>query len=253
MEKTHRNGAWANQLLGALEPASRARIEPHLVPVTFKLGAIVCEAGSFPDHVYFPQGSVLSLFTVLENGSSIETATIGREGAFGFFAALNGHGSFNQCLVRMEGGLVRCPAGVLRPEFNRSEYVRDLFVGYCEAQLSQAHQLVACNTMHTVRQRLCRWLLTMHDHAPDEVIPCTHEILSHALGANRKSVTLAAQSLQAAGLIRYRRGRIRILDRPGLEKAACECYAAMRTRFDMFLKAPAGAIHGHFMGRKKAS
>jgi CRP-like cAMP-binding protein len=223
------------------------------VPVAFTLGTIVCEPGGLLDYVYFPQGSVLSLFTGLENGASIETATIGREGAFGLFAAMSGQGSFNQCLVRMEGGLVRCPVGVLRSEFNRSEYVRDLFVGHSEAQLSQVHQLVACNTMHTLRRRFCRWLLTMHDHAPGEAIPCTHESLSHALGANRKSVTLAAQAIQAAGLICYRRGKIQILNRPGLEKAACECYAAMRNRFDAFLKAPAGAIHGHITGGRKAS
>ncbi|MGH7967223.1 MAG: Crp/Fnr family transcriptional regulator, partial [Limisphaerales bacterium] len=210
MEKSLRKNAQANRLLGLLEPASWARIEPHLAPVAFKPGAVVCEAGGLIDHVYFPQSSVLSLLSVLENGSAIETANIGREGAFGLFAAMAGRGSFNQCLVRMEGGLVRCPISLLRSEFNRSEYVRDLFIGYSETQLSQVQQTVACNTMHTVRQRLCRWLLTMHDHAGEEALPCTHEILSHALGANRKSVTLAAQAIQSAGLIRYRRGRIRI-------------------------------------------
>jgi len=253
MEKMYRSNAQANQLLGALEPASRARIDPHLVPVTFKLGAVVCEAGGLLDHAYFPQGSVLSLFTVLENGSAIETATIGREGAFGLFAAMVGRVSFNRCLVQMEGGLVRCPIGLLRSEFNRSEYVRDLFVGYSETQLSQVQQTVACNTMHSTKQRLCRWLLMMHDHAQDEALPCTHEVLADMLGANRKSVTLAAQALQAAGLIRYRRGKIRILDRPGLQKAACECYATVRNRFDAFLAAPVNAVHGHIMGRRKAS
>src|SRR6185437_13854125 len=188
-------------------------------------GAVISEAGGPLEHVYFPRGSVLALFTVLENGSAIETANIGREGAFGLFAAMTGRGSFNQCVVRMEGGLVRCPIALLRSEFNRSDYVRDLFVGYSETHLSQVQQTVACNTVHTVRQRLCRWLLTMHDHASDQAIPCTHEILSHALGANRKSITLAAQAIQAAGLIHYSRGKIRIHDRAGLEKAACECYA----------------------------
>lgn len=251
MEKTHRSNAQANRLLAALEPASRARIAPHLVAVTCKPGAVICEAGGLLDQVYFPQGSVLSLFTVLENGSAIETATIGREGAFGFVAAMVGRASFNRCLVQLEGGLVRCPIGPLRSEFNRSEYVRDLFAGYSEMQMSQVQQTVACNTLHTVRQRMCRWLLTMDDHARDEALPCTHEVLSHMLGANRKSVTLAAQALQAAGVIRYRRGKIRILDRHGLEKAACECYATVRNRFDALLKPPLGAVHG--LGRKKAS
>jgi CRP-like cAMP-binding protein len=251
MEKSHRNNAQANQLLGALEPASRAKIDPHLVPVTFKLGAVVCEAGGLLNHVYFPQGSVLSLFTVLENGSAIETANIGREGAFGLFAAMYSRVSFNQCLVQLEGDLVRCPIGLLRSEFNRSDYVRDLFVSYSETQLSQVQQTVACNTMHTTRQRMCRWLLMMHDHVRDEALPCTHEVLSHMLGANRKSVTLAAQAIQTAGLISYRRGKIQILDRPGLEKAACECYAIVRDRFDAFLTAPPCAVHGNKTGRRK--
>jgi|SRR6185312_11192598 len=243
MEKPLRSDPHDNGLLGALEPASRARIERHLAPVAFKLGTIVCESGGVLDHVYFPRGSVLSLLTVLENGSAIETGNIGSEGAFGLFAAMAGQGSFGRCLVRMEGGLVRCPVLVLRSEFNRSEHARDLFVGYSETLSAQVQQTVACNTLHTVRQRLCRWLLMMHDHAPDDALPCTHEILSHALGANRKSVTLAAQALQAAGLIRYRRGSIRILDRPGLEKAACECYAAVRHRFDAFRKMSAHPVH----------
>jgi CRP-like cAMP-binding protein len=253
MEKPHRSNAQANQLLGALEPASRARIAPHLVPVTFKLGAVVCEAGGLLNHVYFPQGSVLSLFTVLENGSAIETANIGREGAFGLFAAMYGRGSFNQCLVQLEGDLVRCPIELLRSEFSRSEYVRDLFVSYSETQLSQVQQTVACNTMHSTRQRMCRWLLMMHDHAQHEALPCTHEVMSHILGANRKSVTLAAQAIQEAGLISYRRGRIQVLDRIGLEKAACECYTIVRDRFDAFLAPPLSAGRGGKTGRRKCT
>jgi hypothetical protein len=109
MENSHRNNVQANQLLGAMEPSSRARLAPHLVPVTFKLGAVVCEAGGLLKHADFPQGSVLSLLTVLENGSAIETANIGREGAFGLFAAMYSRASFNRCLVQLEGGMVRCP------------------------------------------------------------------------------------------------------------------------------------------------
>jgi hypothetical protein len=154
------------------------------LPVTFKLGAVVCEAAGLLNHVYFPQGTVLSLFTVLENGSAIETANIGREGAFGLSAAMYSRVSFNQYLVQLEGDLVRCPIGLLRSEFNRSEYVRDRFVSYSETQPSQVQQTVACNTMHTTRQRMCRWLLMMHDHTQDEALPCTHEVLSHLLGTD---------------------------------------------------------------------
>lgn len=232
----------SNQLLGALDAASRERIDPHLVPVEFKLGAVVCEAGGLLKHAYFPQGSVLSLLTVLENGSAIETANIGREGAFGLFAAMYSRTSFNRCIVQLEGQTVRCPIELLQNEFKCSEHVRNLLVSYSETLLSQVQQTVACNTTHTTEERMCRWLLMMHDRAEGESLTYTHEFLAHILGANRKSVTLAAQSMQTAGLISYRRGAIQIRDRPGLERASCECYAIVRARFDEFLNPPNTAI-----------
>src|SRR5664280_1365416 len=205
-----------NQLLGALQSASRARIEPHLEPVKLKLGAVVCKAGGLLKHAYFPQGSVLSLLTVLENGTAIETANIGREGAFGLFAAMYSRVSFNRCIVQLEGHTVRCPIQVLQREFETSEHVRNLFVSYSETLLSQVQQTVACNSMHTMEERMSRWLLMMHDRAEGEALPYTHEFLSKILGANRKSVTLAAQSMQAAGLISYDRGEIQVLARAGV-------------------------------------
>ncbi len=238
-----------NQLLGALEPASRKRIEPHFEPVELKLGALVCEAGGLLKHAYFPQGSVLSLLTVLENGSAIETANIGREGAFGLFAAMYSRVSFNRCIVQLAGHMGRCPIKLLQSEFKNSEHVRDLFVSYSETLLSQIQQTVACNAMHTTEERMCRWLLMMHDRAEGESLTYTHEFLANILGANRKSVTLAAQSMQTAGLISYRRGKIQVLDRQGLEKASCECYAIVRERFDAFLTPPATAVQGNTKGR----
>ncbi len=126
--------------------------------------------------------------------SAIETANIGREGAFGLFAAMYSRVSFNRCIVQLEGHTVRCPIEVLQYEFKSSEYVRDLFVSYSETLLSQVQQTVACNSMHTTEARMCRWLLMMHDRAGGEALPYTHEFLSQILSANRKSVTLAAQS-----------------------------------------------------------
>jgi CRP-like cAMP-binding protein len=237
-----RGNALSNQLLAALGPESRSRIDPHLRPVTLKLGAVVCEAGGLLKHAYFPQGSVLSLLTVLENGSAIETANIGREGAFGLFAAMYSRASFNRCIVQLEGRMVRCPIELLQLEFKNSEHVRNLFVSYSETLLSQVQQTVACNTVHTTEERMCRWLLMMHDRAEGELLTYTHEFLAHILGANRKSVTLAAQSVQAAGLISYNRGTIQVLNRPGLEKASCECYAIVKDRFDEFLKPPETAV-----------
>ena len=179
MAEGQKDHARSNRLLGALEAASRRRIDPHLEPVKLKLGAIVCEAGGLLKHAYFPQGAVLSLLTVLENGSAIETANIGREGAFGLFAAMYSRVSFNRCLVQLEGSMVRCPIELLQSEFKRSEHVRDLFVSYSETLLSQVQQTVACNAMHTTEQRICRWLLMMHDRAEGEALPYTHEFVAH--------------------------------------------------------------------------
>ena len=147
--------------------------------------------------------------------------------------------------------MVRCPIELLQSEFKRSEHVRDLFVSYSETLLSQVQQTVACNAMHTTEERMCRWLLMMHDRAEGESLPYTHEFLSHILGSNRKSVTLAAQSMQTAGLISYRRGTIQVLDRAGLERASCECYAIVKERFDAFLSPPSTAVHGQNKGRRE--
>ena len=244
-------GAHINRLLDAFEPASRARIDPHIQTVNLVLGDVVCEAGGFLEHVYFPMGAVLSLLTVLANGAAIETANIGSEGAFGLFAAMYSRTSFNQCLVQLQGRLVRVPIEVIRGEFERSEHVRNLLVSYSETLLSQVQQTVACNARHMIEQRLCRWLLMMHDRAGREELSYTHEFLANMLGADRKSVTLAAQDMQAAGLIGYERGKIQILDRLGLEKAACECYAMVQERFDAFLKPPPSAFQGNTKGRIK--
>src|SRR5476649_1464143 len=252
MTKGQRDIAQSNLLFRALEPASRKRIGAHLEPIKLKLGDIVCEAGGVLKHAYFPQGGVLSILTVLENGSAIETANIGREGAFGLFAAMYSRVSFNRCLIQLEGHMSRCQIELLQTEFKNSEHVRDLFVSYSETQLSQVQQTVACNAMHTTEERVCRWLLMMHDRAEGEALPYTHDFLAHMLRANRQSVTLAAQSMQAAGLISYRRGRIQVLDRPGLEKAACECYAIVKERFDAFLTPPKTAVQGNTTGRGKA-
>ena len=246
----HISNVLSNQLLGAMEPPSRRRIDPHLEPVEFKLGAVVCEAGGLLKHAYFPQGSVLSLLTVLENGAAIETANIGREGAFGLFAAMYSRVSFNRCIVQLEGHTVRCPIELLQHEFRNSEHVRNLFVSYSETLLSQVQQTVACNSMHSTEERMCRWLLMMHDRAEGEALTYTHEFLANILGANRKSVTLAAQSMQNAGLISYRRGTIQVLDRAGLEKASCECYAIVKERFDAFLKPPETAVPSDTKSRR---
>jgi CRP-like cAMP-binding protein len=224
-----------NQLLAAMEAASRKRMEPHLQPVHLKLKTVVCEAGAVVKHAYFPLGCVLSLLTVLDDGTAIETANIGREGAFGIIPGIYRRASFNQCLVQLDGPMLRCPIAVLQGEFERSAQVRDLLVSYSETLMSQVQQTVGCNALHSVEQRMCRWLLMMFDRADGERMAYTHEFLSHIMGVNRTSISLAAKSLQRAGLITYRRGKMQVIDKGGLEDAACECYGVVKSRFDAFL------------------
>jgi CRP-like cAMP-binding protein len=231
-----------NQLLNAFEPASLSRILPRLEPVTMKLGAVVCEAGALLQHAYFPSGCVLSLLTVLESGDAIETSNIGREGAFGLFAAMYSRVSFNRCIVKLEGPMDRLKIDYLEDEFNRSSQIRNLLVSYSETLLSQVQQTVACNSMHTVGERMCRWLLMMDDRAQGESLTFTHEFLADIMGVNRKSISVAAYVLQRLGLIEYRRGLMQVLDREGLERASCECYDIVKARFQAFLVPPISAV-----------
>ncbi|AOF87111.1 crp-like helix-turn-helix domain protein [Hydrogenophaga sp. RAC07] len=230
-----------NQLLGALDNDVRQRLARAMSPVDLKLGHVVCEAGGTLEHAYFPQGAVLSLLTVMEDGSAIETANIGREGAFGIFAAMYTRISFNRSVVQLAGPIIRCSISALEQEFSNSSKVQNLFVSYSETLLSQTQQTVGCNTLHTVEERMCRWLLMMDDRVEGEVMAYTQQFLSELMGANRTTVSLAAQGMQDKGLIAYRRGNMQVKDRAGMEKASCECYAIVRRRFDSFLNPPAHA------------
>jgi len=240
----------ANQLLGAFTKEARDRIMPHMTEVDLKLGTTVCEAGGLLTHAYFPQGCVLSLLTVLENGSEIECANIGREGAFGLFSAMFSRVSYNRCTVQLQGPMIRCDIRPLQVEFQNSAHMQDLFVSYSETLLAQVMQTVACNSLHSVEERLCRWLLMMHDRADGENLTYTHEFLARIMGANRTSITLAAQSLQNKGLINYRRGMMQVVDRLGLEGETCECYSVVKARFEAFLDPPSTAVQKTKGGRK---
>lgn len=242
-----------NQLYGAFTNEARSRIDRYIKPVEFKLGTTVCDAGGQLTHAYFPEGSVLSLLTVLENGSEIECANIGREGAFGLFAAMYSRVSYNRCTVQLEGPMLRCEIEPLQAEFHQSAHMQDLFVSYSETLLSQVMQTVACNSLHTVEERLSRWLLMMYDRAEGEQMTYTHEFLARIMGANRTSVTLAAQSLQNQELISYRRGMMQVVDRARLEAVSCECYAIVKARFDAFLNPPSTAVQETKTGRTDVS
>ncbi len=213
-----------------------------MTPIDLKLGTIVCEAGAPLEHAYFPEGCVLSLLTVLENGSEIECANIGREGAFGLFSAMYSRVSFNRCTVQHVGPMSRCEIEPLQVEFHKSAQMQDLFVSYSETLMSQIMQTVACNSLHSVEERLCRWLLMMHDRAEGEKLTYTHEFLARIMGANRSSVTQAAQSLKNKSIISYRRGLMQVSDRGKLETTSCECYAIVKARFDAFLQTPSTVV-----------
>ena len=232
----------ANQLLGAFTKEAYDKIMPHMTEIDLKLGATVCEAVGLLTHAYFPQGCVLSLLTVLENGSEIECGNIGREGAFRLFSTIYDRVSYSRCTVQLQGPMVQCDIRPLQVMFQSSARLQNLFVSYSETLLSQVMQSVACNSLHSVEKRLCRWLLMMHDRAEEENLTYTHEFLSRIMGANQTSVTLAAQSLQNRGPTSYRRSMMQVLDRPGLEGATCACYMTAEERFDAFSEP---AVNGH--------
>lgn len=234
-----------NRLLDALNCANPERIAAVLEPIEVKAGSVLCWAAQGLRHAYFPDGAVLSILTVLADGSAIETAKIGREGAFGLFEAMYTHTSFNQCVVLLGGTVYRLPFNTLRALFENDSQVRSLFVHSAVASRQESQQAAACFALHSVPQRICRWLLTMDDRTVGPDFAVTHDFLAHSLGVNRKSVTLAAQTMQREGLISYRRAHVRILDRPRLEKACCECYAASRQSFE-FCAPPLSLDHnGH--------
>ncbi|TJZ79795.1 Crp/Fnr family transcriptional regulator [Paracoccus hibiscisoli] len=228
----------SNTILGALGEDAYQYILPSLEPVDVTLGDIICEAGGLLTHAYFPEGCVLSLLTVMENGAEIECANIGNEGAFGIFPAMYGAASSTRCLVQLVGPMQRCEISPLRELFHADPEIQDLFVSYSDTVLSQVAQTVGCNALHTIEQRMCRWLLMMHDRAKGNELTYTHEFLARVMGANRTSITHAAQSLQRRGFITYRRGLMQIEDRAGMEAASCECYGVVRARFEEFLFPP---------------
>jgi CRP-like cAMP-binding protein len=245
-------GPLHNQLLGALPIEIINRLEPHLFIAKFDAGDVICEAGGHVQYVYFPEGCVLSLHTVFENGYAIETANIGREGAFGLMSAMFSRSSFNRCIMQLQGQLVACKVEYIYNEFKNNQNVQNLFISYSETLLSQVMQSVGCNALHTVQQRLSRWLLAMFDRYNNEDISYTHEFISNILGANRKSITIAAQALQELGCISYQRGIIKVSDHTRLENLSCECYEIVKSRFELFLRPPETSVQDtlHSIGNR---
>lgn len=227
-----------NHLLSSLPPAEYALLEPHLREVSLKQGTILTEQGESIEHIYFPHSGMVSVVIVLADGEkSVETATVGREGAIGAVAGLGPRVASARAIVQVAGSSSRMPARQFQAAVRQSAFLRDFVVRYQEMLLHQAQQSTACNALHEARPRLCRWLLQTRDRLDSDVIALTQEFLAQMLGVRRTTVTELARGLQKKGLVRYKRGKIEILDRDGLEECACECYDALRKQAQFYFPA----------------
>ncbi len=199
------------------------------------LGEALCESGERLRHVYFPTTSIVSLLYVMEDGASAEIAVIGNEGILGISLFMGGETTPSRAVVQSAGHGYRLKAQLLKQEFNRAGPVLRLLLRYTQALITQMAQTAVCNRHHSVEQQLCRWLLLSLDRLSTNELTMTQELIANMLGVRREGVAEAAGKLQRAGLIRYSRGRITVLDRPRLEQATCECYAVVKKEFDRLL------------------
>lgn len=219
-----------NYLLEAIEAESADGFRIQAETIELARGTILCNSGDRLRHAYFPIDCVLSTLANLSDGSSLEVNVIGREGAFGIIGGIGSTEAAAKVAVLVGGSAARVPMRYVRAEFERCDRARAVIVRHIENIIFQVQQSAVCAARHSIEARLCRWLLAIHDRAPDNSLQLTHEFVAEHLGANRTSVTLAAAALQRSGLITYRRGILSITDRDGLEEAACECYGAIRDR-----------------------
>jgi CRP-like cAMP-binding protein len=225
-----------NKLLAALPTDIYGRLQPHLEKVTLTLKQVLYEAGGQINDVYFPHRSLLSLISKLRNGHSIEVGMAGGEGMVSPAAFMGGDTMPYQVLVQGAGDAMKMPAGVLREEFNRGGPLQTILLHYTHALHIQVSQTAACNRVHSLDERLARWLLMSHDRLKSDRMEMTQEFLGAMLGVERSGVTIAAITLQEAELIKYSRGKVTILDRAGLERSSCECYGFVKNLFDDLLK-----------------
>jgi CRP-like cAMP-binding protein len=225
-----------NRLLSLLPRAEFQRLVPHLQSVTLTAKDILCKARGPIDHVYFPTSGMISAMTVMEDGAAIEVATIGNEGMTGLTAFIGGETSPYELMVQVSGEGLRMSAQTLKSEAGKKGTLHGLLVLYNTAFTHQVAYSVACNGLHKIEKRCCRWLLMVADRVGSDAIPLTHEFLAIMLGVRRSSVTEVLQPLQERGLIQYSRGEIRIVDRKGLEATSCECYRAVKDEFGRLFK-----------------
>lgn len=223
-------------MLTALAPAEFARLEPRLEPVALDAGHVAAAADGPFAHVYFPETAVFSVINHMADGAAVEVGTIGNEGFAGIAVLLDAGASANEVVAQIPGFASRVPAAEFAAEIGGQPAFRHLLNRYASAYLTQVAQTAACNRLHGIEARCARWLLMTHDRVGASAqFPLTQEYLAIMLGVRRSGVSVAASALQDAGLIRYSRGAIRVLDRDGLEAAACECYGIVRRHFDRLL------------------
>jgi CRP-like cAMP-binding protein len=227
--------AATNQLLAALPLAEWQRWQPQLEAVALPLGQVLYEAGSTLGHVYFPTTAIVSLLYVMQDGASAEIAVVGREGIVGVALFMGGESTPSRAVVQSAGHGLRLQAKLLKEEFESSPAVMHLLLRYTQALITQMAQTAECNRHHSLDQQLCRWLLLSLDRLSGSELRMTQELIANMLGVRREGVTEAALKLQKAGLIQYSRGRILVLDRPGLERRSCECYAVVKKEYDRLL------------------
>jgi CRP-like cAMP-binding protein len=227
-----------NHLLAALPKAEWQLWLPQLEAIELPLGKVLYESGSALSHVYFPTTAIVSLLYVMEDGASAEIAVVGNEGVVGIALFMGGESTPSRAVVQSAGQGFRLRAQAIRDEANRGGPVLHLLLRYTQALITQMAQTAVCNRHHSLDQQLCRWLLLSMDRLQGDELVMTQELIANMLGVRREGVTEAAQSLQQAGLIRYARGRIAVLDRPGLEHRTCECYAVVKNEYDRLLPDP---------------
>jgi CRP-like cAMP-binding protein len=232
---TGSSAARQNHLLAALPEPEWERWLPELEPAAMPLSHVVYESGATFSHVYFPTTAIVSLLYVMQNGASAEIAVIGNEGLVGIASFMGGDSMPSRAVVQSAGHGFRMKTETLKREFARSAPVLHVLLRYTQALLTQMAQTAVCNRHHSLDQQLCRWLLLSLDRLQGEELVMTQELIANMLGVRREGVTESAVKLQKAGLIRYSRGHITLLDRAGLEKLSCECYAVVKKEYDRLL------------------
>ncbi len=224
-----------NHLLAELPDEEFERILPHLIPTSLTLGQVLYESGDRLDYVYFPTTAIVSLLYIMENGSTAEIGVVGNDGILGIALFMGGDTTPNRAVIQSAGEAFKMIAKDLMNEFSLGGKLHNLLLRYTQALITQISQTAVCNRLHTVEQQLCRWLLLSHDRLDSDKLVMTHDLISNMIGVRREGITLAAQKLSARKLIKNVRGTITIIDRPGLERAVCECYKVVNDEYNRLL------------------